>query len=321
MKKIFRFLVKRKRWIFIISIGLILGLATPRVFEYFVVKFEYFVVKSEIGKSEEGLTKLKNTEREFMKSAGPAKYLRVKAGNYRSLRRYGKAVRLYRKIAEKYPEAAPSALLEIANTLKLANADDSELSKAYQEVIQKFPDSDEAAEAMSTLRLYQTSKDAQKKLYGGIIDQYPDNRIAAKALESLEKGYEDKPYLYQQLIKKYPDKYIAEVALGRILGNILETQSREDAQKVCLKILVEYPDDKIQIAAYKQLVAYALQGGNIQPVMDFSYSLIKDNPNTELAKTVTQTLADIQYQKGNYLESLRLNASLKKKEDGQGEGK
>lgn len=236
----------------------------------------------------------------------------MKANSYRASGRYWMAVRAYRGVAKKHPDVAPAAYYEIAQTYSLSGSRDSKKIKAYQEVIQKFPDSEEAGKALDGLRRCQPFKN-KKTFYGDIISQYPDNKISAMALEALAKSSEDQTPLYQDLIRKYPDKYIAEAALAQMLNKVLAQQSSEDAQKFCLKCLVEHPNNKIQIAAYKQLVAYAQQSGNLQPVIDFSNALVKDYPNTPLTEVATLTLADINFQKGNYIESLRLRSSLEKK--------
>ncbi|MCX5642999.1 MAG: tetratricopeptide repeat protein [Candidatus Omnitrophica bacterium] len=216
--------------------------------------------------------------REYFKKRG-GKYLMVEAKLYCGNGRYRMAVRAYKNIAKKYPKMAPAALYEITRTYELSGSSDSKKIKAYQEVIRRFPDS----------------------------------REAEKSLEGLTKLSGNPIPLYQDLIREYPDKYIGEVALAAMVNNVLEQQRKEEAQKLCLKWLVEHPAARVRIAAYKHLVRYAQQSNNIEPVTDFSYRIIEDFPQGQLAEAATLFLAGIDFQKGNYNESLCLWSDLEKK--------
>lgn len=235
---------------------------------------------------------------------------------YQNEEGFKKSLRLCRKAAKKYPEIAPATSLETAHTYELMHSRQSRIIKAYRNVIQKFPDSDEAGQALLVLEKIQAKGDLSS-FNAQIIEQYPDNKISGKALEELVKTTKDPIPVYQDLIKRYPDKYVSGIALAQMMNTVFAQQSNEEAQKFCFKYLVEHPKDKVQVAAYKQLVIYAQQTNNLQPVVDFSYALLKDLPNTQLAEAAKEALADINFQRGNYIESLRLRSSLEKEKGGK----
>jgi hypothetical protein len=305
MKKWGKVFSKRRRLIYIILAGfVIIASAVP---------FLNFVV---LQKESRGTPSLDKGPKNLSEQKLEEYLLMSQATRYYAGKRYGKAIGAYREMAKKYPEKAPAALYKIANVLELAKYKQSKIISAYREVIEKYPDSEEAGKSLSVLKRYQLGgRKVQQSFYNEIIDKYPDNKIAEKALDGLEETSSDKTLLYQEIIKKYPDKSIAGIALGKMLVGIQKQQGAESIQKLCLEYLVKYPDSKIQIAAYKYMVSYAHQQNNLQPMMDLSYALIKDFTDNRLTEVVTSTLADIQYQKGNYSESLRLRTRMEKRKN------
>lgn len=204
------------------------------------------------------------------------------AGIYRRLGRYNDAIEAYREVAAVYP-GTEYAAMSIRNIKGIQDALNE--VKLQQRIIDKYPDTEFAAEAQFEIaELYlsvQHLNNPQRAIreYAKLVDQYPNSRRAAEAQLKIGKAYQtllNKPEeaisAYRKLVQGQfaPTKLGAEALfrIGRIYCSELhDYRKASDAFQVFLR---DYPTYwKLPAVVYWQGICHEQLGDYDNAIRDF----------------------------------------------------
>jgi TolA-binding protein len=149
-----------------------------------------------------------------------------------------------------------------ANAAALLAAADS--PQAYQQVIDRYPDSAPAASAYLLLAAQQRAAknyaEANTTLHK-FIDQFPKHELITTAwmgvaanLESLGKN-DEALSTYQRLATEYPQSFNAPLALLAQVSLLKAKNRTEDARKICETLITEHSKSIVASEALRELMA------------------------------------------------------------------
>lgn len=133
--------------------------------------------------------------------------------------------------------------------------------KIYQKLIDLYPDSEFASQAMCELaRITEQTSNSNEEIieaYYKLINTYPDNVSSTFGLSRLivfeKKKGKQSSTIYTEIIHKHPDSRMAITALDRLIQE-KTTEDKSEILKLCQKLINSYPDKEIGMASLKGIM-------------------------------------------------------------------